>query len=253
MPTPSIMAQLVLKATGEAARITAYSKETDRWSVVVNDGRKAASGRELTIQVDEPCRPRRAILHSLKRRASLNGQRVLVSSYQARTRRFALKLERDGMGLQALPSNLRWEDALGSRECLSEPVRETRRAIGSGMALHATWAFEPGQLILEEAPTIMNQLSAPNGDYPLAEALNAFFALSAEDQAQLLSLQPSDTGVATLAAQGGVDPSGRGGPSDSAAVVEQLCRVEGCRVPPGRESDAALFLQILDANGFQCE
>ena len=72
-------------------------------------------------------------------------------------------------------------------------------------------------------------------------------------QMQLLSLQPSDTGVATLAAQGGVDPSGRGGPSDSAAVVEQLCRVEGCRVPPGRESDAALFLQILDANAFQCE
>mgnify|MGYP004080094561 CR=1 FL=1 len=51
----------------------------------------------------------------------------------------------------------------------------------------------------------MNELSQPNGDYPLAEAVNAFFALGAEDQAALLALQPNDTGVATLAAQGARD------------------------------------------------
>jgi hypothetical protein len=89
---------------------------------------------------------------------------------------------------------------------------------------------------------------SPNGDYPLSAAVNAFFALDAEDQAQLLALQPSDTGIATLTTQGGDG----GGPSDSAAVMEQLRCEEDCHVPSGREADAELFLRVLDANAFQC-
>jgi len=140
---------------GTSVTVTAYNKATKRWSVTPADASgecSMLSGRDLALQVEEPCRPRHAVLHSLKRRASLNGQRVLIVSYQARIKRFAIKLVRDGMGLFALPANLREEDGT----CLSEPV-ETRRTSSEMASLHALWAFEPGAVILEEAPTIMNE------------------------------------------------------------------------------------------------
>ena len=97
---------------------------------------------------------------------------------------------------------------------------------------------------MEETPTIKNVLEG-GGDYPLGDALTAFFALSEEDQSRLLALQPSAVQVATIAGAGG-------GLSDSAALVERLVQQEGCLVPPGQEQNAALFLRILDANAFQC-
>ena len=83
----------------------------------------------------------------------MQGGRGRVVSDQARMRRFAIKLERDGMGLFALPCNLRWADEDG--EVLSEPV-EMRRSSSNSAALHARWRWGRSRapvLPREPAPT----------------------------------------------------------------------------------------------------
>lgn len=205
---------------------------------------------------------RLVVVHSLQRRPELNGKQARLLAFDGRAGRFAVRLIDGGCGLQVLPANLRWwVDGSGSggggggatdvREsavpdsqlCLTAPVSVGRVNGHDEMRLEAAWSFEAGDIILQESPTIENELSGREADYPLGDALEAFLALPRKEQEALLALQANEK-VSTLAV------GARKGSSDADAIVRQL-QSEGLTVPKGEEARASRFLRVIDANTFQ--
>ena len=178
--------------------------------------------------------PRTVVLHGLQRRASLNGQQARLEGYQAHHKRFKVRLLQSGIGVEALPCNMRWPDG----KPITIPVSVVASVGGGGQQkmLQSQWCIQPGEVIVEELPSVV--VGQTDGDFALSDALAAFFQLTREQQAILLSLQ-ANSKIATV-----------DGTTSTDAIVRQLMLDSGV-IPHGEEATASKFLGVFDANSFQ--
>ena len=256
-PRPNV--QLVLQAlqlrpdlNGCAVQLQKFVKEKGKWQVqdIRTSQEMLVKGSSLQLQEWHP--PPHTTLTGLQGRSELNGKPIAVLSYCCEKEKFVVTCEEEQL-LEVQGHNIHTHN--GSEQ--PAPFALSASTLVPGQkALHASHLLQRGQVIFDEAPLILVQQSHGDDFDTTIKALHAFFALSQEEQSNILSLHANASITVTFpsAAMQLVNPSFNDIEDDQLslsgrAMVERL-RCKGFKVPSGQEHNAALFVRVWDTNSF---